>query len=53
MLNFSNSTIKTGLRCSVINCDNYQNRDKFPYHRFPLEEERTHKNIVTNILKFQ
>ena len=40
MLNCSNSTIKTGLRCSVINCDNYQNRDTFPYHRFPLEEER-------------
>ena len=28
MLNCINSTIKNGLRCSVINCDNYQNRDK-------------------------
>ena len=40
MLNCSNSTIKTGLSCSVINCDNYKNRDTFRYHRFPLEEER-------------
>ena len=28
----SNSTIKTGLRCSVIICDNDQNRDTNPYH---------------------
>ena len=32
MLNCSNSTIKTGLRCSVIICDNYQNRYTKPYY---------------------
>ena len=40
MLNCNNSSIKTGLRCSLINYDNYQNRDTFQYHIFPLEEER-------------
>ena len=51
MLNCNNSTIKTGLQCSVINCNNYQNIDIFSYNRFPLEEERL--DSYKNIFKFR
>ena len=40
MLNCTNSTIKTKLRYSAINCDNHQTKDTFTSLRFPLEEKR-------------
>ena len=34
------SSVNAGFRCSIMNCDNYSRNDIFPYHRFPLDEER-------------
>ena len=35
-----------GIRCSVMNCDNFSQIDNLPYHRYPKDKEQ----IVSNTL---
>ena len=36
----SSNSIKAGFRYAIMNCDNYSRNDTFPYHIFPLDDER-------------
>ena len=42
---------KAGFSCAIMNCDNYSRHDAYPYHRFPLDEERYVNKLKKKYLK--
>ena len=51
LLKMTSNIKKAGFRCAIMNCDNYSRHDAYPYHRFPLDEERYVNKLKKNYLK--